>query len=54
MRRISKRLQIPLQHETSFDDNPYTESEFLKICEDYRVSNDPMKYLDEKFYWTYQ
>ena len=35
-------------------ENPYTESEFLKICEDYRVPNDPMKYRDEKFYWTYQ
>ena len=35
-------------------DNPYTESEFFKICEDYRVSIDPMKYRDEKFYWTYQ
>ena len=35
-------------------DNPYTESEFLKICEDYRVPNDSMKYWDEKFYWTYQ
>ena len=33
--------------------NPYTESEFFKICEDYRVPNDPMKYRDEKFYWTY-
>ena len=32
----------------------YTESEFLKICEDYRVPNDPMRYRDEKFYWTYQ
>ena len=27
---------------------------FLKFCEDYRVPNDPMKYQDEKFYWTYQ
>ena len=35
-------------------DNPYTESEFLKIYEDYRVPNDPMKYWDEKFFWTYQ
>ena len=34
--------------------NPYTESEFLIICEDYRVPNNPMKYWDEKFYWTYQ
>ena len=42
--------------ETSFNaaDNPYTESEFFKVCEDYRVPNDPMKYWDEKFYWTYQ
>ena len=45
-----------MPHETGFNtaDNPYTESEFLKICEDYGVSNDPMKYRDEKFYWTYQ
>ena len=56
MRRVLKRLQTPLPHETGFNasDNPYTESEFLKICEDYRVPNDPMKYLDKKFYWTYQ
>ena len=55
-RRILKRLQTPLPHETGFNaaDNPYTESEFLKICEDYRVLNDPMRYRDEKFYWTYQ
>ena len=45
-----------LPHETGFNaaDNPYTESEFFKICEDYRVPNDPMKYQDEKVYWTYQ
>ena len=47
---------MPLPDETSFNaaDNPYAESEFFKICEDYRVPNDPMKYRDEKFYWTYQ
>ena len=56
VRRILKRLQTPSPHETSFNvaDNPYTDSEFLKICEDYRVPNDPMRYRDEKFYWTYQ
>ena len=45
-----------LPHETGFNvaDNPYTESEFFKICEDYRVPNDPMRYRDEKFYWSYQ
>ena len=43
-------------HESSFRaaDNPFTKSEFFKICEDYGVPNDPMKYRDEKFYWTYQ
>ena len=56
VRRILKKLQVPLPHETSFNvaDNPYTESEFLKICEDYGVPDDPMRYRDEKFYWTYQ
>ena len=51
MRRVLKKLQVPLpQQETGFNaaDNPYTESEFLKISEDYRVSNDPMKYRDGK------
>ena len=35
VRRILKKLQVPLPHETGFNaaDNPYTESEFLKICE---------------------
>ena len=56
MRRILKKLQVPLPHETGFNaaDNPYTESEFFKICEDYGVPNDPMRYRDGKFYWTYQ
>ena len=56
VRQVLKRLQTPLPHETSFNaaDNPCTESEFFKICEDYRVPNSPMKYQDKKFYWTYQ
>ena len=56
IRCVLKRLQVLLLHETGFNtaDTPYTESEFLKICEDYRVPNDPMKYQNEKFYWTYQ
>ena len=56
VRRILKKLQVPLPHETSFNaaDNPYTESEFFLICEDYGVPNDPMRYRVEKFYWTYQ
>ena len=53
--RVLKRLQVLLPHQSSFNaaDNPYTSSEFFKICEDYGVPNDPMKYQDEKFYWTY-
>ena len=45
-----------MPNETGFNtaNNPYTESDFLKICEDYRVPNDPMRYRDEKFYWSYQ
>ena len=45
-----------MPHETGFNaaDNRYTESGFLQICENYRVPNDPMKYRDEKFYWTCQ
>ena len=56
MRQVLKRLQTPLPHETGFNaaDNPYAESEFFKICEDYGVPNDPMRYRDKKFYWTYQ
>ena len=56
VRKVLKRLQVPLPHETDFNlaDNPYTESEFLKICEDYGVPNNPMRYRDKKFYWTYQ
>ena len=56
VRRVLKRLQTPLPHSPGFNaaDNPYTESEFLKICEDYRVPNDTMRYRDERFYWSYQ
>ena len=56
VRQVLKRLQTPLPDETRFNsaDNPYTESEFFNICEDYRVPNDPMKHQDEKFYWSYQ
>ena len=56
VRQVLKKLQVPLPHESSFNaaDNPYTSEEFFKICEDYGVPNDPMRYRDEKFYWRYQ
>ena len=45
VRQVLKRLQVTPPHESSFNafDNPYTSSEFFRICEDYRVPNDPMK-----------
>ena len=45
VRRILEKLQTPLLHKTGFNaaHNPYTESEFSKICEDYGVPNDPMR-----------
>ena len=51
VRRILKRLQVPLLHESSFNapDNPFTKSEFFKICEDYGVPNDPVRYRDKNF-----
>ena len=56
VRRILKRLQVSLPHEAGFNtaDNPYTNEEFFKFCEDYGVPHDPVKYRDENFYWTYQ
>ena len=56
VRRVLKRLQTPLPHETGFNtaDNPYTELDFFKICEDYGIPNNPMRYRDKKFYWSYQ
>ena len=54
-RRILKRLQVLLPHEAGFNavDNPYTNEEFFKICENYGVPHDSMRYRNEKFYWTY-
>ena len=56
VRLVLKRLQVTLPHEAGFSlyDNPYTNEEFFKICEDHEVPHDPMIYRDEKFYWTYQ
>ena len=52
VRRILKRLQVLLPHKSGFNtaDNPYTNEEFVKICEDYGVPHDPMKYRNGKFY----
>ena len=44
--RVLKRLQVPLLHEASFNaaDNSYINEEFFKICGDYGVPHDPMRY----------
>ena len=51
VRRILKRLQVLLPHKAGFNasDNPYTNKEFFKICEDYGVPHDPMKNTNENF-----
>ena len=56
MRRVLKRLQVLLSLKAGFNaaDNPYTSEEFLKICEDYNIPNNPMRNRDEKLYWIYQ
>ena len=56
MWQVLKRLQVPLPHKSSSNtaDNPKMSEEFIKICVDYGVHNDPMKYQDKKFYWTCQ
>ena len=56
VRQVLKRLQVPLLHESTFNasDNPYMSEEFFKICEDYEVPHDHVKYRDQNFYWTYQ
>ena len=53
VRQVLKRLRVPLPHQAGFNavDNPYTNEEFLKICEDY---DDPIKYRDKKFFGTHQ
>ena len=52
----SEEIASSLPHQANFNaaDNPYTSKEFFKIYEDYGVPDDPMRYGDEKFYWTYQ
>ena len=37
VRQVLKRLQVQLPHETGFnaDENPYTSSEFFKMCKDH-------------------
>ena len=53
--RVLKRLQIfPYELGFNVTNNLYSGQGFFKLCEDYEVPHDPMKYMDENFCQTYQ
>ena len=56
MTRVLKILQVPLPHKAGFNpyDNPYSDEEFFKLCEEHKVSHDPMRYQNEKLFGTHQ
>ena len=56
IRRILKILEIPLPYENSFNqfNNPYNHEKFIRICSEYRVSNDLMKWRNQKYFSTWQ
>ena len=56
IRRIFKQMQTHLPFETSFKqfNDPYNKEEFLKICHEYDVDFNPMKYTEQSFFSSYQ
>ena len=56
IRRILKRLEIPLPYENSFNqyNNPYNHEKFIGICSEYGVSNDLTKWRNQKYFSTWQ
>ena len=56
VRQVLKRLQVPLSYELGFNvtDNPYSGKGFFKLCEDYEIPLNPMRYRNEQFFGTYQ
>ena len=56
IRRILKILEIPLPYENSFNkyNNPYNHEKFIGICSEYGVSNDLMKWRNQKYFSTWQ
>ena len=56
IRRILKIVEIPLPYENSFNqyNNPYNHEKFIKICGEYRVSNDLTKWRNQKYFSTLQ
>ena len=56
IRRILKILEFPLPYENSFNqfNNPYNHEKFIRICSEYGVSNDLMKWRNQKYFSTWQ
>ena len=54
--RILKMLQIPLLSDNTFHkyNNPYSREMFIKICSEYGVSNDLMKWRNQEYFTTWQ
>ena len=56
IRIILKILQIPLPCDNTFQkyNNPYSGEMFMKICREYGVSNDLMKWRNQGYFTTWQ
>ena len=56
IRRILKKLEIPLPYENSFNqyNNPYNHEKFIGICSEYGVSNDLTKWRNQRYFSTWQ
>ena len=56
MRRVLKRLQVLLPYKSGLNaiGNPYNSEGFFKLCKDYELPHDSMRYRDEKFFGTHQ
>ena len=56
IRRILKILEIPLPYENSFNqyNNPYNHEMFIGIYNEYGVSNDLMKWRNQKYFSAWQ
>ena len=56
IRRILKRLEIPLPYENSFNqyNNLYNHENFKGICAEYAVSNDLKMWRNQKYFSTWQ
>ena len=56
IRRILKILEILLPYKNSFNqfNNPYNHKKYIHICSEYGVSNDLMKWRNQKYFSTWQ